>query len=59
MKESTKDKVQGQYEETKGKVKEQAGKALGDREMEKRGRQEKIGGRIREKVGEVKTVFGK
>ncbi|MGI8785654.1 MAG: CsbD family protein [Acidobacteriota bacterium] len=59
MKESTKDKVQGQYEETKGKVKEQTGKALGDRELEKRGRQEKIGGQIREKVGEVKKVFNK
>jgi uncharacterized protein YjbJ (UPF0337 family) len=59
MKESTKDKVQGQYEETKGKVKEQTGKALGDREMEKRGRQEKTGGQIREKVGQIKTLFGK
>jgi len=59
MKDSTEDKVKGQFHETKGKVKEQTGKALGDREMEKRGREEKVGGQIREKVGEVKKVFGK
>ena len=59
MKSSTKDKIKGTGNEAKGKVKETAGKATGDRDMEDRGTMEKAGGKVQRKVGDVKKVFGK
>ena len=59
MKSSTKDKVKGGLLEAKGKVKETAGKATGNRDLQDRGTIEKAGGKIQRKVGEVKKVFGK
>ena len=59
MKPSTKDKVKGGLLEAKGKVKETAGKATGNRDLQDRGTIEKAGGKIQRKVGEVKKVFGK
>lgn len=43
----------------KGAVKEKAGKLTGNTETQDRGTAEKIGGKIRSKVGDVKKVFGK
>jgi uncharacterized protein YjbJ (UPF0337 family) len=59
MKSSTKDKIKGTANEAKGKVKETAGRATGNRDMEDRGTMEKAGGKIQRKVGDVKKVFGK
>ena len=59
MKSSTKDKIKGRVLEAKGKVKESAGRATGNRDMEDRGTVEKAGGKIQRKVGDVKKVFGK
>lgn len=59
MKSSTKDKIKGTMREAKGKVKEEAGRATGNRDMQDRGTAEKTGGKIQRKVGDVKKVFGK
>ena len=59
MKSSTKDRVKGTLNEAKGNLKEKAGPAARDPEMQDRGTAEKVGGTIQHKVGEVKKVFGK
>jgi uncharacterized protein YjbJ (UPF0337 family) len=59
MDSSTSDKIKGNLDEAKGKVKEQAGRATGNRDMEDRGTGEKVGGKVERKVGDVKKVFGK
>jgi uncharacterized protein YjbJ (UPF0337 family) len=57
MKESTTHRLKGKARETKGKIKEVAGRKTGDPDLEDRGRLEKVGGKIQRKVGEVKRVF--
>ena len=59
MKSSTKDKIKGRVEQAKGAVKEKAGRATGNPDLEDRGTDEKIKGTVRNKVGDVKKVFGK
>lgn len=58
MRSSTKDKIKGRFEEAKGKAKEKAGEATGNRDMQDRGTLEKTGGKIQRKVGDIKKVFG-
>ena len=58
MKTSTTDKIEGAAHEIKGKVKEIAGKVTGNRDLEDRGTDEKIAGKVQRKVGDVKKVFG-
>lgn len=58
MRSSTKDKIKGSAKEAAGKVKETAGRATGNRDMEDRGTAEKTGGKIQRKVGDIKKVFG-
>jgi uncharacterized protein YjbJ (UPF0337 family) len=43
----------------KGKVKEEAGKAIGNPDLRDRGTTEKVAGKVQNKVGDVKKVFGK
>jgi len=59
MKSSTKDKVEGSVHQTKGAIKEAAGRAVGNPDLQDRGTAEKVGGTIQKKVGDVKKVFGK
>ena len=59
MKSSTTDKVKGRIHEAKGKVKEEAGTAIGNPDLRDRGTAEKIAGKVQNKVGDVKKVFGK
>jgi uncharacterized protein YjbJ (UPF0337 family) len=59
MKSSTKDKIKGNVKQAKGAIKEKAGRASGNPDMQDRGRVEKVGGKIQKKVGDVKKVFGK
>ena len=59
MKSSTKDQVQGTFHELKGKVKEVAGKLSDNPKLEGEGTGEKIAGKVQEKIGQVKKVFGK
>ena len=59
MKSSKQDKAEGTFHKVKGKVKEIAG-ALSDNErLEAEGRDEKRAGKVQNKVGQVKKVFGK
>ena len=59
MKSSTKDKLKGRAEQAKGGIKEKAGRATKNRDMEASGTAEKLGGTVRNKVGDIKKVFGK
>lgn len=58
MKSSTKDKTEGMFHEAKGKVKEVTGKIIDNPNLEAEGKSEKIGGKVQEKIGEVKKVLG-
>jgi uncharacterized protein YjbJ (UPF0337 family) len=57
MKDSTKDKMSGHAKDAKGKVKEAAGKAVGNPRLRDEGRADQVEGKIQKKVGDVKKVF--
>jgi uncharacterized protein YjbJ (UPF0337 family) len=59
MNSSIKDKIKGRIHEAKGKVKEEAGKVIGNPDLRDRGTTEKVAGKVQNKVGDVKKVFGK
>ena len=59
MKESTKDEIQVKLHEAKGKIKEKAGQMTNDPNLEAEGTDEKVGGKIQNKVGQIKKVFEK
>ena len=59
MKPSTKDQIEGQLHEAKGKVKEAAGHAIGNPDLESEGQVEKLGGKVQKKVGQVEKVLEK
>jgi uncharacterized protein YjbJ (UPF0337 family) len=59
MKSSSKDRAKGRAGEVKGKIKEKAGRVLGNPRMEDEGTAERAGGKVQRKVGEIKKVFGK
>ena len=59
MKDSVKDKVEGKVHEVKGAVKEKIGHATKDPNLEAEGQDEKLGGKIQKKVGDVEKVFEK
>ena len=48
-----KDQVKGRVEEAKGQVKEVAGKAVGNKELEQKGRMQKAGGTIQAGYGDL------
>ena len=59
MKSSIRDKAEGAFHKTKGKVKEMAGKMSDNPELEAKGKAEKIAGKVQEKVGKTKKLLGK
>jgi uncharacterized protein YjbJ (UPF0337 family) len=59
MDSSTKDKAKGGLHEAKGTIKEKAGEATNNSDLRDRGTAEKTGGKIQNKVGDIKKVFGK
>ena len=59
MKSSAKDQTEGAIHELKGTVKEFAGKLSDNPKLRAEGNVEKIAGRVQEKIGQVKKVFGK
>ena len=59
MKDSTKDKLQGAAHELKGKAKEKVGQLTKNPRLMDEGTDEKIGGKIQKKVGDVEKVFEK
>ena len=58
MKSSMKDKVKGTFHKAKGTAKEMAGKITGNPKLEAEGKGEKIGGKVQDKIGQVKKVLG-
>lgn len=59
MNPSANDQIKGKFHEVKGKVKETAGKAFGNRNLEKKGRAENLGGKVQSKVGQIEKVLEK
>ena len=59
MKSSTQDNTEGKWHKVKGKIKQVAGKAVGNRDLEAEGKAENVGGKVQEKIGEIKNLVGK
>jgi uncharacterized protein YjbJ (UPF0337 family) len=59
MKQSTKDKAKGRFHEVKGKVKAKVGRATNSPGLEAEGLGEQIGGKVRQKLGQVEKALGK
>jgi len=59
MKSSTRDEVESKVHKIKGEVKETAGQLLDNPKLEAEGTEEKIIGKVQEKTGQIKKVFGK
>jgi uncharacterized protein YjbJ (UPF0337 family) len=59
MKDSTKDQVQGKVHELKGAVKQKVGEVTNNPQKIEEGQDEKLGGKIQKKVGQVEKVFEK
>ena len=49
-----KDQVKGRAEEVKGNIKEVAGKAVGNRDLEAEGKVDKAGGKVQSTYGDTK-----
>lgn len=58
MKSSTKDQVQGTIHQVKGSIKEIAGILSDNKKLEDEGIDEKITGKVQDKIGQVKKVLG-
>jgi len=59
MKSSMRDKTEGKFHKMKGTIKQAAGKMSDNPKLEAEGTVEKISGKVQEKLGQVKKVFGK
>jgi uncharacterized protein YjbJ (UPF0337 family) len=59
MKQSIKDQLKGKVHEVKGAIKEKAGRATNNPQLEGEGQDEKVAGKIQKKVGQVERVFEK
>ena len=52
-----KQRIKGSAQQAKGKIKEVAGKAVGDKKLQAKGKAEKTGGKIRNAVGGMKDAM--
>jgi uncharacterized protein YjbJ (UPF0337 family) len=52
-----KDRVKGSLEQAKGKVKEVAGKAVGDSKLESEGKADQVKGKVQNAVGGLKDAL--
>jgi uncharacterized protein YjbJ (UPF0337 family) len=59
MKPSTEDEIAGKLHELKGKIKEKVGHLTNDSDLEAEGIGEKIGGKVRKKIGQLEKVIEK
>ena len=53
-----KDEVEGKFDQVKGQIKEKAGRALSDRDLEDEGTADRAGGELREGFGTAKRKVG-
>ena len=51
-----KDRIQGSFQQAKGKVKEAAGKATGDSKLEAEGKTQQVAGKVQNAVGGFKDT---
>ena len=49
-----KDRVEGSFEQAKGKVKEVAGKVTGDSKLQSEGKAQQVAGKVQNAVGGIK-----
>ena len=59
MKSSTEDQAKGILHQVRGRAKEIAGELSDNPKLEAEGTGEKVAGKVQEKIGQVKKVFGK
>jgi uncharacterized protein YjbJ (UPF0337 family) len=59
MNSGARDEAEGKWHKVKGKLKEFAGELSNDPKLETEGTNEKIVGKVQEKIGQVKKVVGK
>lgn len=59
MKPSTEDQIKGKFHEAKGAIKEKAGHATNNPNLEAEGQDEKVAGKVQKKVGQVEKVLEK
>ena len=53
-----KDEIEGKWEKAKGYVKDKAGEATGNAELEAEGEAQRAGGKIQEKAGKLRRKVG-
>lgn len=53
-----KDELEGKFDQAKGAVKQEVGRATGDEEMEAEGGADRAGGKVQEGYGEAKRKVG-
>lgn len=53
----TADKIEGEYDKAAGKVKEETGEALDDKELENKGKAQQVEGHVNKAKGEVKDAL--
>jgi len=59
MKPSTKDQIEGNLHEVKGKVKEKAGQVTNNPTLRAKGKSENLAGKVQKKVGQIEKVLEK
>jgi uncharacterized protein YjbJ (UPF0337 family) len=59
MKPSTKDQIQGDLHQLKGKIKEKAGQVTSNPSLEQEGQNEKLAGKVQKKIGQIEDVIEK
>ena len=59
MEQSTKDQIEGNLHELKGKVKEKAGQVTNNSKLTAEGQIEKVAGKVQKKAGRIERVFEK
>jgi uncharacterized protein YjbJ (UPF0337 family) len=52
------DELEGKFDQAKGTVKETAGRAVNDRDLEQEGRADQTGGKVQEGFGKVRRKAG-
>lgn len=55
---SSKDRATGKAHEIKGKIKEETGRMTNRPDVQEKGADEKIAGKVQRKIGEVEKVLG-
>jgi len=51
-----KDRIEGSLDQAKGKVKEVAGKAVGDAKLESEGKADQVAGKVKNTIGGMKDA---